>query len=31
MTLIDRDENQIDRPVVGWMPLPEKLKKEGVA
>lgn len=23
--------NQIDRPVVGWMPLPEKLKKEGVA
>lgn len=24
-------DNQIDRPVVGWMPLPEKLKKEGVA
>lgn len=23
--------NKIDRPVVGWMPLPEKLKKEGVA
>lgn len=23
--------NQIDRPVVGWMLLPEKLKKEGVA
>lgn len=23
--------NRIDRPVVGWMPLPEKLKKEGVA
>ena len=23
--------NQIDLPVVGWMPLPEKLKKEGVA
>ena len=23
--------NQIDRPVVGWMPLPEKLKKDGVA
>ena len=22
--------NQIDRPVVGWMPLPEKLKKEVV-
>ena len=21
--------NQIDRPVVGWMPLPEKPKKEG--
>ena len=23
--------NKIDCPVVGWMPLPEKLKKEGVA
>lgn len=23
--------NNIDCPVVGWMPLPEKLKKEGVA
>lgn len=23
--------NEIDRPVIGWMPLPEKLKKEGVA
>lgn len=24
-------ECPIDKPVVGWMPLPEKLKKEGVA
>lgn len=23
--------NRVDSPVVGWMPLPEKLKKEGVA
>lgn len=23
--------NRIDCPVMGWMPLPEKLKKEGVA
>lgn len=23
--------NKIDCPVVGWMPMPEKLKKEGVA
>lgn len=27
----DALECQIDKPVVGWMPLPEKLKKEGVA
>ena len=27
----DALECPIDKPVVGWMPLPEKLKKEGVA
>lgn len=28
---LDEDyNNKIDRPVVGWMPLPEKLKKEVV-
>lgn len=27
----DTLECPIDKPVVGWMPLPEKLKKEGVA
>lgn len=27
----DARECPIDKPVVGWMPLPEKLKKEGVA
>lgn len=27
----DAQECPIDKPVVGWMPLPEKLKKEGVA
>lgn len=27
----DALEYPIDKPVVGWMPLPEKLKKEGVA
>lgn len=27
----DALEHMIDKPVVGWMPLPEKLKKEGTA
>lgn len=30
-TPVDALECPIDKPVVGWMPLPEKLKKEGVA
>lgn len=34
MSTLYQDEvynNRVDYPVMGWMPLPEKLKKEGVA